>query len=153
MRGNFIYRHCGCTSIYPPLCYPFRSLTKQMMRSQPTDSWTDRQTAGQTNRQTDRQLDVFTCKCIVIIGTTGYAPRGPPHFQLQFFKKSQFDIFLVGVLFSKDFFLLGRQIKPPPKIVKNLPILPITNEELPCKGEPYRLSGQRDPLLHSHRSC
>ena len=27
-RGNFVYYHCGCTSIYRPVSYPLRSMLK-----------------------------------------------------------------------------------------------------------------------------
>ena len=44
--------------------------------------------------------------------------------------------------------LLERVVLPSPKIVINLPR---TYAKLPCKEEPYRLSGQRDPLVQTER--
>ncbi len=48
-------------------------------------------------------------------------------------------------VYTDNFFIffLGRVVVRSPKIVINLPG---TYEKLPCKGEPDRFSGQRDPL-------
>ncbi len=54
-------------------------------------------------------------------------------------------IFLVGYF---SFFWGVGVVPPPKKIYINLPW---TYEKLPCKGEPDRSSGQRDPLLQTNK--
>ena len=45
-------------------------------------------------------------------------------------------------------FFIGRVEISSPRIVKNLPC---TYNKLHCKGEPYRLSGYRDPLIQTKK--